>query len=121
MFYRLYLLNDLGQIRAAETFSAQSDNEAMAIASGVYNACDDSFQRYELWCGSNRITRARRGAQTCERREPRAEDIALAHQEIVLDLEDRLQSSFVCMADSRKLLEATAELRRRVYPHINIC
>jgi hypothetical protein len=117
MLYRLYLLDERGRIRAAETFSAQSDNEAMKIASKVWNACDDSFQQYELWCGSDRITRARYRAQTGQQKERTAGDITSEYQEHLLDLEERLQRSFVCMPASRKLLAATTELRKRLYPH----
>jgi ribosome-binding protein aMBF1 (putative translation factor) len=116
MLYRLYLLKR-GRIRASEIFYAQNDNEAKEIASRVCNACDDSFKQYELWSGTEQITSVRRVAQTVPQRERKSQDIALAHQEIVLDLEDRLQKSFTSLAASRKLLAASAELRSRVYPY----
>jgi hypothetical protein len=117
MLYRLYLLDKRDRIRAAENFSAKSDNEAKEIASRVCNARDDSFKRYELWCGADQIMSFRCGTQTGQRRERRARDITPASQEVVLDLEERLQNSFACVTASRRLLEATAELRSRVYPY----
>jgi hypothetical protein len=120
MLYRFYLVDKRGRIRVTEIFYAQNDNEAKDIASRVYNACDDSFRQYELWSGTEQITSVRCGAQTAQQMERRSQDITLAHQEIVLDLEERLQRSFARMAASRKMLEATAELRRREYPHTGI-
>jgi hypothetical protein len=117
MLYRLYLLDQSGRVRAAESFSAKGDNEAKEIASRVCNACDDSFKRCELWCGSDQIISLRCGAQTGQRRERIAGDITPASQEIVLDLEEHLQRSFTCVMASRKLLEATAQLRSRLYPY----
>jgi hypothetical protein len=117
MLYRLYLLDERGQIRAAENFSAESDDGAMEIAARVHNACDDAFPQYELWCGSDQILRVRGSAHTGQRRVRIAQDITSTAEEIVLDLEDQLQRSFTIMADSKKLLEATAEQRRRLYPY----
>lgn len=112
MQYRYYLLDGDDHIRAAETFSALDDAVARETAKLVYNGCNDEFERYELWRGGERVTGGSNHADAAG--ELRLSDIVAAHQESILDLEDRLQRTFACVRRSRRLLETTAALRKRI-------
>jgi hypothetical protein len=111
MKYRLYLLDENAHFRAGESFSAVGDTEAAEIAAAVYNACADVFDGYELWRGTQCVLQIRNclvpdGPITLS-------DVVAARQENVLDLEERLQRTFACVAASRTLLAATNGLRKR--------
>ena len=112
MQYRYYLLDGDDHIRAAETFSALDDAVARETAKLVYSGCNDEFEKYELWCGGERVARGCNRADAAG--ELRLSDIVAARQESILDLEDRLQRTFACVRRSRKLLEATTTLRNRI-------
>jgi hypothetical protein len=107
MNYRVYLLDDLAAIRAAESFSATEDGEAAHVAAVLFEACGDVFHGYELWRGSERIAPRPQPASASRG----LEDVILSRQDIVLDLEDRLQRTFACVNQSRKLLERIDEIR----------
>ena len=106
MHYRLYLLDEEDRFRAAESFTATSDAAATEMALAVYSACSDAFDGYELWRGTERIAKRRHtnGA-------PSSHEVAELRQTNVLDLEERLQATFACVRNSKKLLEATDHLR----------
>jgi hypothetical protein len=116
MRYRLYLLGKSGDVRAAEAFLAEDEVRANEIALSVFSACCDDFDGYEVWSGETLISRGRGGPQ-----QPRHwEAITQANQREVLDLEDRLQRTFTCVSESRRLLDATARLRNRVVLESNL-
>ncbi|MBV9251907.1 MAG: hypothetical protein JO227_22035 [Acetobacteraceae bacterium] len=108
MNYRLYLLDSINRIRAAESFSATGDREARKIAASVHEACADVFAGYEIWRGSERLTADSRQVGL-----DWTDWAMLQRQEAVLDLEERLQRTFACVSQSRRLLEASAKLRGR--------
>ena len=112
MLYRFYLLDQDNHIKAAETFCAADDATAQETADLVYDACDDEFQRYELWRNGERVTTGWVGANVA--RGSRLSDVVSTREENILDLEDRLQRTFTCVRRSRKLLEITSALRNRI-------
>jgi len=112
MQYRYYLLDCDDHIKAAETFSAPDDVMARETAKLVYDACDDEFAMYELWRGAEFVAKGSDRANAAGG--IGLSDVVSARQENILDLEDRLQRTFACVRRSRKLLETTAALRRRI-------
>jgi hypothetical protein len=110
--YRLYLLGIDGQIGAAESFSAEADAQAWAIARSIQEASNDVFTGYELWTGTKRIVAqpidAAAGAET----DRRVHGMIQAHQDTIADLEEKLDRAFACVRRSRKLVEAATKLRK---------
>lgn len=109
MEYRFYLINDEGHSSAAESLCARDDTDAGELIAFVYDSCADVFQGYELWRGAKQL--AVLPANTVAGESVGLANIASMRQESILDLEDRLQTSFACVKRSRKLLAATANLR----------
>jgi hypothetical protein len=110
--YRIYLLDTRGHIDAAASFSVSKDDDAAHVADSVYEASDDVFSGYELWTGGQVISSAQ-GTRAARANGPDLHDAIRAHQDIVVDLEERLQKGFACVKRSRKLLEAASTLRDR--------
>jgi hypothetical protein len=108
--YRVYLLNSEGRIAAAESFYATGDEEALGIAFDLYNLSSDAVDGYELWRGAVRLTAASNQPQQAYLNR---EDTIISRQERMLELEERLWRSFVCIRESRRLLEAMTDLRDR--------
>ena len=106
MHYRFYLVDEEDRFRAAESFAVGSDSAAIQVASAVYSACSDVFDGYELWRGTERIAKRRHTNGV-----PSSHEVAELRQTNVLDLEERLQATFACVRNSKKLLEATEHLR----------
>ena len=111
MDYRFYLVDRAGRFRAAEAFSAADDTAAAEIASCVYAECSDVFAGYELWRGTDCLVVKRNSSGASA--PPCLPEIVAARQQSVADLEERLQRTFACMRESRRLLEATARWRAR--------
>lgn len=106
MSYRLYLLSTSGGIVAGESFLADNDKAAIAVAVTVYSSCRDEIDGYELWQSTTKVADHR----------SLADDlpwwaVTQVRQRELLDLEDRMQSTFTCLQRSRRLLEVTATLR----------
>lgn len=108
MKYQLYLLNEEARIRAAEAFSALSDREAAEIGGCVHEACSDVFAGFEVWRGPERI-RAHKYVEA----PLRLQDVIETRQANILELEERLQRSFGCVARSKRLLEISAQLLKQ--------
>jgi len=107
MRYRLYLLDAAQKIAAAEAFIATDDLEALETAAILFRATDDVFAAYEVWCGPRHVT----GAGVWHQADGTGlADLAEGQQLRMLDLEERLLSSFACVRRSRALLEATTDL-----------
>jgi hypothetical protein len=94
---------------APESFCASDETEAKEVAGTVYEACSDVFYGYELWCGPERVAKCGRKLTSDE--PLRLSEVVWHRQGNILDLEDRLQNTFSCIRESRKLLAATAALR----------
>jgi hypothetical protein len=109
MQYRFYLVDVNDRIRAGESFSASDDREAREVAALVHDNCSDAFAGYELWRGTARIAHFRQEQPGTG--EINLTDVVRRRQANILELEDRLQTTFSCMRESRKLLKATALLR----------
>ncbi len=107
--YRVYLLDTLDHICAAESFSVVGDKAAGDVAAYIFDSCSDTFKSYELWRGASRIVEgnARLGI-------PDTETAISEHQNTVADLEERLQRAFSCVNRSRRLFEAAVRLRKQV-------
>ena len=108
MNYRIYLLDGESHIRAAETFSAGNDVAARELAATVFNACSDAFCNFELWRGPTFVAAGRADGQ----QEMNIEEFVAGRQQASVDLEERLQRSFECVARSKRLLEVTTALNR---------
>jgi hypothetical protein len=111
MHYRMYLLDERKHIWAGESFSADGDKEASTIGASVHSVCNDTFPGYEVWCGTRLVAAGY---------DPPVAETALAvelltgrRQESVLDLEERMQRTFLRVQRKRKLLEARSQLRYR--------
>jgi hypothetical protein len=107
MRYRVYLIDEADRIKAAETFMALDDAEALEMAAVVLRATRDVFARHEVWCGPRRIS----GASSIEPSAGKSlVELAEERQIRALALEERLLSSFECIRRSRSLLQAVTEL-----------
>ena len=107
MQYRLYLLNDAREIRAAESFIADDNAYAHAISVTVFSSCSDNFCGYELWCGAEKVADDRMRSKA----NINWWSVMQVRQRDVLDLIDRLQRGFECVRKSQQLLDRIAELR----------
>jgi hypothetical protein len=109
--YGLYLIAG-GHFADARHFTVGSDEAALAVAYAVHDACSEVFQDFELWQQSRQV------AGNASKRGPRPVDdaieVAVATQERVVEVEELLMSSRQCVAESRKLIAATEELRERL-------
>jgi hypothetical protein len=115
--YRIYLLDRDGNIEAAESYSAKSQAEANEIAASLYITCSDVFSGYELWHGTRRIDPDRsiksRTVDDSTNRDGPDTATLLKYQDVILDLEDKLQSAYACVGRSQKLVAAARLLRER--------
>ena len=121
MDYRVYLLDKKFSIRAAENFVARDDGEAVEIASALHDACSDIFASCEVWCGSSLVAKlpsaladGQDGAAVSRSVSSEIRLLLPIRQENILDLEDRLQRSFACVRESRRLLHTYSELTGNV-------
>ena len=111
MQYRIYLIGTDARIQAGESFVAPSDAAAREIGAALFDACRDMFTGFEVWRGADCVTTgAARDGITLDG--ITLDSITAAQQRRLLDLEDRLRQTFVCISHSRKLLDATSQLRR---------
>jgi hypothetical protein len=106
--YRLQLF-DGRQLGPSLAIEADMDSDALRIAWLVQEAASDIYTAFELWqeerCIAN--SRDRRGAK----RPANLADISASTQLRVLKIEEMLLASRAAIAESRKLLDATAKLR----------
>jgi len=109
--YRIYFLDAQNGIMAAEFFSASGDRAAAQVAALVHDASSDVSTGYELWREADRIASGRHAPQAAAG--PKHEDVIQAHQDIIVDLEERVQRAFACVARSRKLVETAAKVRQQ--------
>jgi hypothetical protein len=107
MRYDLRLLDRDARVGAAESFSAPDNVAAAQVGALVRECCSDVFAGYEVWRGSECIARTIKG------RKVTPEDVVLARQENILDLEDRLQTTFACVRRSKMLMQITAQWREK--------
>ena len=106
MQYRIYLIGTDARIQAGESFVAPSDAAAREIGAALFDACRDMFTGFEVWRGADCVTTgAAHDGITLD-------SITAAQQRRLLDREDRLRQTFLCISHSRKLLDATSQLRR---------
>jgi hypothetical protein len=106
MNYRVYLLQK-EHIRAGESFSAFSDHEAVEVGSVLYDACSDVMDGCEVWCGPNRVATIPRISHHSRLT---LLELTAIRQHHILELEERLSSSFACIRESRRLLDLLSHL-----------
>jgi hypothetical protein len=100
MDYRFYLFDVAGHIAAFEDISDKRMFEAVQLAEALYEACSDTYGGFELWAGTKCVT-GRFGDP-----HPTSSALMLSQrsQQLMVDLEDNMQTSFAAIARSRKLL-----------------
>jgi hypothetical protein len=110
--YRVYLFNLEGRIAAAQSFYSTSDDEAAEMAFDLYSLSSDVVVGYELWCGTLRLIEANNRPQPML---PNLDDMMISRQARMLELEERLQSTFACIRESRQLMAAVSALLEKCY------
>jgi hypothetical protein len=109
--FTLYLLSG-GHFADARHFDIGSDDQALAVAYAVHDACSDAFEDFELWHESRLV------AGNAQKRGPRlpagAAEVTDATQERVLQTEESLLLSRRALTESRRLLAATEDLRKKL-------
>ena len=106
MDYRFYLLDESDRVRAGEHFAAPDDAIATQLAAWVHKTCSDVFDGYEVWRGTTRVA----ARNEIDFETPTVRAVIEQRQASVCDLEERLQRTFACVRQSKRLLEATARL-----------
>lgn len=89
---------------------AESRADAIWTAKALAEACSDLFEDYDLWDGASHLRDPGQSLFFCDS----AEEVAAASQHSLLDVEETLLHSHAALAQSRRLLEATATLRDRL-------
>lgn len=110
MNYRVYLLEANGTSVLGESFSTEFDNEALWIASVIYNACSDVFPACEVWRGSTMMAKLPLASQPPAPAPLLSPEVC---QKTAIELAERLQRSFACVRESRRLMDALTDLKAR--------
>jgi len=113
MDFRMYLLDDNGQIQAAHSFSEATDGEAADFTALLYSLCDDVFTGYEVWRGTHIMCAGERSP--AQPKETLA-SVNERRQRLVVEREESLMDSFACVRSSRKLIHELDALRERLRP-----
>ena len=111
MIFRIYLTDASANLVASECFIAHNDVEASAIAKFVYQACSDEFPGYELWRGPHQIAGC--PPHYCEFRH-NSEKSVQKHLDCIVDLVERLLTTFQGVQRSRRLAIQMKRLRLHV-------
>jgi hypothetical protein len=111
--YRMRLSNDDGTTLWIY-LQSESRADAMWAANALAGACSDCFEDFDLWDGPNHVLTVNTEASYFFSFSDRAEEIAAASQQSLLDTEEAILHSEAAVAHSRKLLEATTALRNRL-------
>lgn len=93
-----------------ESFSTEFDNEALWIASVIYNACSDVFPACEVWRGSTMMAKLPLASQPPAPAPLLSPEVC---QKTAIELAERLQRSFACVRESRRLMDALTDLKAR--------
>ncbi|MFL5280051.1 MAG: hypothetical protein ACJ8AW_03400 [Rhodopila sp.] len=101
MNYRIYLYDAYGKICAGEALLATDDAEALELGAIVFRSVSDACCRYEVWSGIRHLNGP---AAMKPYHAPSLVELSDARAIRVLDLEERLASSFACIRTSRALL-----------------
>jgi hypothetical protein len=111
MRYRIYLLDSDNHIRAGESFTADNDTDAQEVGFWLYDAARDVFDGYEVWRGTHRVGRTERPRPEVVPPPKRLEAVIEMRQRNVIELEERLHSTFECVSKSRMLLQRCEQIR----------
>jgi hypothetical protein len=88
----------------------ESRADALWAADALAAACSEEYQEFGLWHGPTCLFTA--DTRYSHFSPQSAVEVTLASQRAVLEAEELLQSSNTVLARSRKLLEATADMRK---------
>jgi hypothetical protein len=97
--YRIYFRVS-GQIHGREDFEAAGDVGAIRIARVLYYACSDICDSFDLWQGNRQLC-----AQQPHHQKTSLDDLIEAHQNMVIEKEERISQSRWLIAQSRRLIE----------------
>jgi hypothetical protein len=89
--FRLHLLDRDRLIVAVDRFLANDPEEALVIASAIFNACQDVVTGCEVWQGAETLATERHPGFL---RLPRVADLTARQQELVCEREAMLRDSF---------------------------
>lgn len=107
--YRIYFFGERA-ISGRHDFEADNDQGAIQLAYLLSDACGDECLSFDLWRGDRHIAVPRLFV-------PKTfEELAAAHQERVVDTEERIARSNWQIARSRRLLESLESKRRDASP-----
>ena len=109
--YRLYFLNQVGQVIGAEVFDAANEIEAKAMGTILADACSDLAHGFELWQANNCVHSESNG--TVVAIPEQIERIRSMHQESIVRFEERLASSSSRLAKSERLLSSLEAAKSR--------
>jgi hypothetical protein len=110
--YRIYLYDFEDKICAAYSFQAGDDVEAIEVGAVVSRSTIDVCLRHEIWSEARHLTGSIPVSPSAT---PTLEALSEKRQAQVVELEERLASTFACIRASRALMKATdtlLELRR---------
>ena len=97
--YTVYFLVS-GRIRARQDFAADNNVDAIRVARQLYDACSDRCESFELWQGDWVIsTRPPPYLGTS------FAGLRVAHQQLVIEMEEAILVSHTLIAQSRRLIE----------------
>jgi hypothetical protein len=100
------LLDERGQIEAAESFLAYNDTESTATAADLFGSVSDVVHGCEVWQGARRVAVVDPGV----RQPTDLERWNAARQARFMALEERLAASSECIGTSRQLMETVDKL-----------
>jgi hypothetical protein len=109
--YRLWLSSITGKTLWID-LKTETRADALWAADGLAAVCADEYDEFELWHGSTVLLNAET-KDSCFSLKTGFE-VSLTSQQSVLETEDALLRSHIALAHSRKLLDASAELRDAV-------
>lgn len=108
--YRLYFLDKAGHFAARFEFDAEDDACALMAAAVLGEETSDAHHGFALWRGTRELF-VKDDAAPPLYDSPASLRIPLTRQEAIADLEDTLLRSHWTIARSRRLLDATVDLR----------
>lgn len=108
--YRLYFLDKAGHFAARFEFDAEDDACALMTAAVLGEESSDAHHGFALWRGAHELL-VKDESRPPLYDSPASLRIPATRQEAIADLEDTLLRSHWTIARSRRLLDATQNLR----------
>ena len=107
--YRFYIHDASDAASALQELVADTDDDAVILATVIANACGDVCTNFEVWEGQRLLIHA-----TVSGNGPTAAQLGRRAQMIVLDRELALRDSQTALAESRTLLKNIDALFKRI-------